>query len=139
MLKYLLNKYLFCILLATCCIKASASEYIDLTKLNNLMLYSFASQLALDGESYLNSTFKVKGKFERFKSDEGIGTNEYYYAISVYDSTKCCVQIIELQFSDQSLLQKLKTDDIITVEGIYSKQELDGLELFYLNVTKLLP
>lgn len=138
MLKSVFSKFILASILLNCSLNASSNEYIDLTKLNNIMLYSFASQLALDGESYLNSTIKVRGKFERIKADEGIGANEYYYAISIYDTTMCCVQVIELQFSNSNLLNSIKNNDIITVEGIYSKQDFDGLELFYLQVTKLM-
>lgn len=103
---------------------ASEGEYdVDLTKLNNTMVYSEVSHMMYAPEEYLGKKVKMSGTFNKMEAN-----GRYYYSCLISDATACCSNGIEfiLAESGDDPDAYPKQGKEITVAGYFDTYEEDN-------------
>jgi len=73
-------------------------DFIDLTKLNSIMVYTEVYNMMYYPENFEGKTVKAKGMFnycEATEEEKALYGNDYYYYTVIQDATACCQQGLE--------------------------------------------
>ena len=85
-------------------LKTSEDEdYIDLTVLNSIMVYTEVYNMMYYPENYEGKTVKAKGMFnycEATEEEKSLYGNDYYFYTVIQDATACCQQGLEFVLKD---------------------------------------
>ena len=85
-------------------LKTSEDEdYIDLTALNSVMVYTEVYNMMYYPENYEGKTVKAKGMFnycEATEEEKSLYGNDYYFYTVIQDATACCQQGLEFVLKD---------------------------------------
>ncbi|MCR4933610.1 MAG: hypothetical protein K6A29_05375 [Lachnospiraceae bacterium] len=85
-------------------LKTSEDEdYIDLTALNSIMVYTEVYNMMYYPENYEGKTVKAKGMFnycEATEEEKSLYGNDYYFYTVIQDATACCQQGLEFVLKD---------------------------------------
>lgn len=95
---------------------------IDLTGLNQNMIFGEMYNMLATPEDYFGKTVKITGQFDSVVDEQ---TGRRYYAVFVLDATACCQQGWEFEVKDNYKYPDdfPKPGDEITVTGEYSSFE----------------
>lgn len=85
-------------------LKTSEDEdFIDLTALNSVMVYTEVFNMMYYPENYEGKTVKAKGMFnycEATEEEKNLYGNDYYFYTVIQDATACCQQGLEFVLKD---------------------------------------
>lgn len=76
-----------------------AAVDVDLSVMDNDMIYATVYQMMSDPEQYVGKTFRIEGKF--YVTYDEMTKNQYYYCV-IKDATECCAQGLEFVWGDGS-------------------------------------
>ncbi len=118
--------------------KNSTKIDIDLTKMNYNMASAQIFNMMIETERYLGKRVRLSGKFySAFDENNGMR----HYSVLMWDATACCQTGLQFLFPDA----KSYPDDFpaemadVTLTGILSLKELNGMDYLYIDCESLLP
>ncbi len=79
------------------------ADYIDLTALNSVMVYTEVYNMMYYPENYEGKTVKARGMFnycEATEEEKNLYGNDYYFYTVIQDATACCQQGLEFVLKD---------------------------------------
>ena len=88
---------------------------IDLTVMNQTMMYAQAYDMIYNSEQYIGKTVRIRGPFNTYTDTE---TGEVHRAILIRDATACCTQGIEFEPADPDVSTPA-IDTELTVSGTF--------------------
>ena len=104
-------------------LKTSEDEdYIDLTALNSIMVYTEVYNMMYYPENYEGKTVKAKGMFnycEATEEEKSLYGNDYYFYTVIQDATACCQQGLEFVLEEDPGFPEgyPKLGEEVTVQG----------------------
>jgi hypothetical protein len=115
----------------------SKSDYLDLTALSSIMVYSEVNNIMVNPEEYIGKTIKISGPYNAsFWEETGI----YYHYVIISDATACCQSGLEFIWDDNSHIYPKdypENDTEIEVEGVFSTYEELGVTYYYLKTDEI--
>ena len=94
-------------------------DYIDLTKMNTNLVYSYVTNMVNSPNEYEGKTVKITGKYS-------YNENLQNHTITVLDTLGCCSQSIEFELQDKNYPTDNKS---INIEGIFSTYKVNNQTL----------
>lgn len=105
---------------------AKNQEVIDLTKLNQIMLYTQVYNMAWTPDEFRGTYVKIKGRFYSAVNPENGKT---FYAVIVSDMAGCCMAGLDFTLSPELNGKKLPDKECdIEVHGTYVISMMNGFE-----------
>ena len=87
------------------------ADIIDLTLLNNTMLYSELFDIASQPDDYIGKTVKMRGTYAVYE-----GEGRSYYVCEVMDTTACCSQGLEFVLKKSEEYPEYHSDSPVEIE-----------------------
>ena len=105
---------------------SKGQKVIDLTKLNQIMLYTQVYNMVWTPEEFRGTYVKIKGKFYSSVNPED---NKTYYAVVVSDMAGCCMAGLDFVLGPSLEGQTLPSGECnIEVHGTYVISMMNGFE-----------
>ena len=98
----------------------------DLASGGNAFTYSTVEDMNKSPRSYINKTFKIKGKLKTNGST--------YHYMTGYDSTNCCTWTLEVKTVGD--LEYPKTTSNVTALGTYKSAKINGKTSYFLEINE---
>ena len=102
----------------------AANVDYDLVSGGNTITYSTVENMKGSPRTYVNKTFKIRGKVKS-------NGNSYHY-MTGYDSTNCCSWQLEVR----SELEYPDTTQNVVAVGTYKSAKTNGKTSYYLEITQ---
>ncbi len=91
-------------------------DFIDLTKMNTNLVYSYVTNMINSPNEYEGKTIKVAGKYSYNDSTQS-------YTLTIFDTLGCCSQTIAFELQDNNYPTDNKN---ITIEGLFSTYKVNN-------------
>ena len=104
----------------------AANVDYDLVAGGNTITYSTVENMKGTPRTYINKTFKIRGKL--------MNNGSTYHYMTGYDSTNCCSWSLEVRTSGD--LEYPNTDKNIVAIGTYKSAKTNGRTSYFLEITE---